>query len=439
MRSRLPLLRDLPREVAVLTVVAFCVALGFGIVLPSIPIFARTFGVSNLAAAAVVSAFALVRFVSSPAAGSLVVRFGERATLAVGLGIVAVSSALAGLSQSYPQLLILRGLGGFGSAMFTVAAQALILRVTLPEQRGRASAAWSGGFLIGGVVGPAVGGIVVAWSIRAPFFVYAATVSAAAIVALVFLSASTLRQREAEVARVEAGGAVTTDTVTDGSETATVDPDHRGWPALREALRSRAYQAALTTNMMTGLVTFGLRAALIPIFVVEGLRSEASLAAIGFLLAAAAQAAVLIPAGRRTDRVGRRPSILIGISMTVIGMVLITMSDVLTNDPAASTTPGVTLFLLAMAVMGFGSAFLSAAPAAVVGDVLRGRKGGSVIAAYQMVSDFGSVIGPLLAGFLVDAFDFDWAFAVGAGIAALSLITAIRMPETLNRVPRPQA
>ena len=429
MRSRVPLLRDLPREVAVLTVVAFCVALGFGIVLPSIPIFARTFGVSAFAAAAVVSVFALVRFVSSPAAGGLVVRLGERNTLAVGLIIVAVSSALAGLAQTYVQLLILRGFGGFGSAMFTVAAQALILRVTVPEQRGRASAAWSGGFLIGGVAGPAVGGLVVAWSIRAPFFVYAATVSAAAIVALVFLSASTLRAREAEVARVEAGGS---------PETAD-QPTLRGWPALREALQLRAYQAALATNMMTGLVTFGLRAALIPLFVVEGLRRDASVAAMGFLFAAAAQAAVLIPAGRRTDRVGRRPSILIGISMTVVGMVLITGSDAASNDPASSTTPGVVLFFVAMAVMGFGSAFLSAAPSAVVGDVLRGRKGGSVIAAYQMVSDFGSVIGPLLAGLLVDAFDFDWAFAVGAGIAALTLIPAIRMPETLSRVPRPTA
>ncbi|MGA1089577.1 MAG: MFS transporter, partial [Candidatus Nanopelagicales bacterium] len=70
MRSRLPLLKDLPVEVAVLASIAFFVALGFGIVIPSIPIFADSFGVSALAASAVVSAFALMRFVSSPFAGS---------------------------------------------------------------------------------------------------------------------------------------------------------------------------------------------------------------------------------------------------------------------------------------------------------------------------------------------------------------------------------
>ena len=44
----------MPREVAVLTAVAFAVAVGFGIVFPAIPLFAKEFGVSNTAAAAVV-------------------------------------------------------------------------------------------------------------------------------------------------------------------------------------------------------------------------------------------------------------------------------------------------------------------------------------------------------------------------------------------------
>ncbi|MEK9737008.1 MAG: MFS transporter [Candidatus Nanopelagicales bacterium] len=100
MRHRLPLLKDLPVEVAVLASIAFFVALGFGIVIPSIPIFAESFGVTALAASAVVSAFALMRFISSPLAGSLTNRLGERRVLATGLAIVAVSSALAGLSQS---------------------------------------------------------------------------------------------------------------------------------------------------------------------------------------------------------------------------------------------------------------------------------------------------------------------------------------------------
>ena len=110
--------QGLPREVAVLAAVAVAVAIGFGVVATALPEFARSFGVGKFWAGAVISAFALMRFVSALGGGRLVDSFGERIVLASGIGIVAVSTGLAGLSQSYSQLLILRGLGGIGSAMF---------------------------------------------------------------------------------------------------------------------------------------------------------------------------------------------------------------------------------------------------------------------------------------------------------------------------------
>ena len=113
----MPLLRDLPSEVRALAGVAFRVALGFGLVAPALPLFAAEFGVSKAAAGAVVSAFALMRLVMAPFVGRMVNAVGERVLLATGIGIVAVSSALAGLSQSYWQLLVLRGAGGAGARL----------------------------------------------------------------------------------------------------------------------------------------------------------------------------------------------------------------------------------------------------------------------------------------------------------------------------------
>jgi MFS transporter, DHA1 family, multidrug resistance protein len=144
--------------VGVLTAVAFAVAVGFGVVAPAIPVYAREFGVGRTAAGAVISAFAFMRLVSALGSGRLVNRIGERLVLAVGIGIVAVSSALAGLAQTYTQLIVLRGLGGIGSAMFTISAISLLLRVVDADQRGRANGLWQSGFLAGAIAGPAIGG-----------------------------------------------------------------------------------------------------------------------------------------------------------------------------------------------------------------------------------------------------------------------------------------
>ena len=398
-----------------LSAVAFCVALGFGILAPALPVFARSFGVSALEASSVISAFALVRFLTSPLSGALVDRLGERMVMSTGLIIVAASSALAGFSQTFTHLIVLRGLGGLGSSMFSVSAMALLLRVVETNQRGRAAGAFQGGFLLGGVAGPAVGGLVVAWSIRAPFFVYAITLTAAAIVALVFMAKSRLHAREEQVA----------------------DGESNKLRQLRTALRDRAYQAALGTNLITGFVLFGLRVSAVPLFVTEGMERGASFTGIGFLVSAAIQAVMLLPAGRIADTQGRRKAMLIGTIGTTAGMVVLTLTDVATNGWGTQAVAGTVLFLLAMAIQGVASAFLGSAPAAVVGDILGGHRGGIVVATFQMMADVGAVIGPLVAGLLIDQFDFDWAFAAGAVISLIAVILVIVMPETLNRARRP--
>ena len=408
---RTPLLKGLPKEVAVLSVIAFFVAIGFGILAPALPIFAKTFGVTALQASAVISVFALMRFVFAPVAGILVDRLGERIVLTSGLLIVATSSVIAGFSQTYLQLVAFRGIGGIGSSMFTVSALALLLRVVDSSQRGRAASAFQGGFLLGGVAGPAVGGIVVAFSIRAPFFVYAAALFMAALVTLVFLTRAKLLAREEAVSHGQ----------------------NNRMQELRGALKDKAYQAALGSNLITGFVSFGLRSSVVPLFVVEGLQRGASLSGFGFLAAAAVQALVLLPAGRMADTQGRRKALLYGTFATAIGMVVLTLSDAAVNGLGQAAMLGTILFLVSMAIQGFGAAFLGSAPSAVIGDVMGGKKGGIVVATFQMMSDVGAVIGPLAAGLLVDLFDFSWAFAFGALLAILPIFLVIRMPETLRR------
>ncbi len=385
------ILGDLPGEVGALSMVAFAVAVGFGIVSPVIPLFAQHFGVGATAAGAVISAFAFMRLLSAPAGGRLVDRFGERSVLAVGLVVVAVSSLLAGFAQTYMQLLVLRGVGGVGSAMFTVSAVSLLLRVVRPDQRGRATSMWQGGFLIGGLSGPAIGGVLAGISLRAPFFVYAGTLGAATVVTVMALSGTKLRDR------VEQG------------ETVRMQ--------LRTALRLPAYRAALAVNLGTGWAIFGVRSAVIPLFVADALGKSPFWVGMGFFVGSAAQAAALWPAARTVDRIGRKPAMLTGSLVAAAAVVVLAVWESLP------------VFLLAMAVYGAAAAFLGSAPAATVGDVVHGR-GGTVVAVFQMASDLGAVTGPLVAGWLIDGFSFGAAFWTTAAILLLGTAMTLRMPET---------
>ena len=172
----------MPRPVLVLAVIGFLVALGFGIVSPVLPVFARTFGVSTLAAGAVASSFALVRVASLPLAARLARLFAERRVIVAGVLIVAVSSAVCAAATSYWQFLLARAAGGIGSAMFTIGATTLLFSVTPADRLGRASGMFNGGFVLGGMTGPVLGGLLAGSSLRAPFVVYAVGLGVAGIV-----------------------------------------------------------------------------------------------------------------------------------------------------------------------------------------------------------------------------------------------------------------
>ena len=139
--------KDLPREVTALTAASFFVAVGFGIVLPAIPIFARTFGVSNTAIGLIISMFAITRFASGLISGKLVDLFGEKTVFTIGVLMVAIFVFLAGLSTTYNQLLFFRAAGGLGSSMFSVAAGSVIMRSVDDSHRGRAQSVYNGAFL----------------------------------------------------------------------------------------------------------------------------------------------------------------------------------------------------------------------------------------------------------------------------------------------------
>jgi DHA1 family multidrug resistance protein-like MFS transporter len=314
---------------------------------------------------------------------------GERAILSIGIGIVALSSGLVGLAQNYPQLLILRGIGGIGSAMFTVSAMTLLIGSTSTAMRARSIGFYQGGFLIGGMTGPALGGLLATISLTAPFFFYAGTLAVAGIVGVLLLKPRTV--------------AVTTD-----SGAAVSIP-------FREVLRDRGYRAACIANFAQGWTSFGVRNSLVPVLIVEVLRGPSAWTGIAFAFSAVAQTVALAPAARFIDVVGRKPAIVGSFAVAAVTI---------------AAVPFVTNFLALTALLclyGVAAAFMGTAPAAAVGDAA-GVAGGRPVAVFSMFSDFGAIIGPLVAGFLADTVSYPVAFAVGAVFFAGASAYALRMP-----------
>lgn len=419
--------------------VAFCIALGFGVVAPAIPLFAEQFGVSASAAGAVVSAFALMRLVSGLAAGRLVDLIGMRTGLIIGLAAVGISSLFAGLAQSYSQLLILRGIGGVGSAIFGVAAISVVLHVAGAHIRGQAMSIYRSGFITGGIAGPAVGGAVLGLSYRAPFFLYAGTLVLSGVVALLFLqrpsraarrAAASAESKEGASEEVvdhalleEAAPAAATPpeaSPTDDAPSTSVAPE----PTFRQVLRTTEYQVALTSNLAVGLAILGLRSTVVPLLIVDEIGAAPGWAAMAFFFSAIVETALMFPAGRWSDRVGRRPALLIGAFVSAGGLAVLGVGR---NLP---------LVMVGMTIFGAGSAYLGVVPAALVGDVL-GKRGGTVIAVFNMANDFGVVVGPVIAGWLVDRGSYGMAFGFGAAILVMVGLGGLRLPRGLPRAAQP--
>ncbi|HJD50387.1 MAG TPA: MFS transporter, partial [Candidatus Rothia avistercoris] len=146
-----------PTQIKVLIAASFLIALGYGLVAPVLPGFARSFDVGAMAATFVVSAFALSRLAFAPASGRLISRFGERRIYSAGLIIVGLGSIGAGLSVNYPMLIASRIVGGTGSVMFTVAAMGILVRNSPPTIRGKVSGYFATSFLLGNILGPVLG------------------------------------------------------------------------------------------------------------------------------------------------------------------------------------------------------------------------------------------------------------------------------------------
>ena len=389
----------LPPEVWILITANAVIALGYGVVSPVLPQYARNFGVSISAATFVITAFAAMRLCFAPVSGLLVQRLGERRIYVTGILIVALSTGACAFAESYWQLLFFRSLGGIGSTMFFVSSLGLMIRVSPEDARGRVAGMFSTAFLVGSVGGPVLGSLTAGLGLSVPFVIYGVALLVAAAVVFFSLRNSSLAA-----------------------------PDRNAEPAvtLRVALQQKAYRAALLSNFATGWSVFGLRMALVPLFVAEMLGHDARLAGIALAVFAAGNVSAVIPSGYLSDRIGRRTLLIIGLSVSAVATAIVGW---------ASSFP---LFLAGAFVAGAAAGMFSSPQQAAVADIIGSKaRAGTALATFQMMADLGSIMGSFAVGQIAQHVSFGAAFVISGGVLMAGAAGWVLAPETRRRPAEP--
>ena len=156
------------RAVAVVVAVVFVDLLGFGVIIPVLPFYVRSFGVSDVFIGLLAASYSLAQFGAAPVLGRISDERGRRPVLMFSVGVAAVAwlvfgfaaevGAAAGTTAGLVVLFGARLLAGAAGGNIA-AAQAYIADVTPPERRAGALGLVGAAFGLGFVFGPAVGGL----------------------------------------------------------------------------------------------------------------------------------------------------------------------------------------------------------------------------------------------------------------------------------------
>lgn len=395
--------------VRVIILIVFVVMLGFGIIAPILPLYARSFGVSYQTASLLISVFPFARLIFDPVAGPIIDRYGERRSAIVGVLIVGVSALLAGLAPTFLLAVVFRGAGGGGSAVFLAALYSYLLKVVPSERMARTLSVFYGSLNVGIIAGGPIGGFVAqTFGLASPLILYSG---------LCLVSAG-LYVRFMRDAPGRTNAAVDKPSSPDDGR---LPLRRRLWGQIEALLRTPAFVTVLMLNVAFFWFVAGAYDTLVPLFAKERLGMSTVGVGVVFTIAVAAEFLVLYPTASVADRTGRKRVVLP--SMAALALLGATLGW------AASP---IALGVL-MGLVGLASGAVASTPAAMLSDVAPPEDSGMAVGLFRFAGDLGFVLGPLIGGIVAGQFGFKAAFIVMGVPALIGLLFALRTPETLKK------
>lgn len=359
--------------------------MGFGIVLPILPLYAERYGARPATAGALVASFSLAQLLFAPVWGKVSDRYGRKPVLIVSLVGTAIGSLVTGLAGALWVLFLGRLLDGASGASVSV-AQAAVTDVAAPAERARLLGLLGAAFGLGFVFGPALGGLAALGGPHVPFLLAAALAAANAVVAARRLPETKPASASVRI-RVPQGDA---------------DPD-----------RSSGIRGLVLISFV-GLVAFSAFEATFALFGERRLgfrlaSSGAVFAGIGVLIAIV-QATVIRPANARF---GERRTLQLGLLLNAIGLLVL-----------APTHHWLTL-VVALVLLTFGQGLVMPTVTSAVAGRAHEERRATTLGFQQSAGGLARVIGPLGGGLLFQHVGIPAPYIVGA---ALMVVAGILVP-----------
>ena len=379
---------------------ALIVAIANGMLVPVVPLYAASFGVSYGSIGLLLAGEALGALLSDIPAGMLIRRGGTRRAMLLGLLCTVLATAALFWAGSVAEALIYRLLAGIGMALLSVSRHAYVAGMTAVANRGRAISLFGGTMRIGRFAGPAIGGtFAAALGLRAAFVLASGAYAVALVVVALFL--------HPEQAASEAGAP---------------KPAPRRTTILSDLRKRYRLLATAGAAQILAMAIRAGRRTIIPLYAADVICLDVQ--AIGYIvsISSAVDMSLFYPAGLIMDRLGRKYAIVPSFLIQALGMALV---------PFTATYAG----LLAVSVlMGFGNGLGSGTMMTLGADLAPEGARGEFLGVWRLIGDIGITGGPLAVGGVADLFALHMSAWVVAGIGlAAGLVFGLLVPETLNR------
>ncbi len=360
----------------------FFLAFAQGVVLPTMPLYAKEFDPSLARISIAVAALAFGTMLADMPAGIMLQRMGRRPMMLLGAGLVAASSVGLAIAHAYPELVLYRLIGGFGTACWGVSRLAFMTDAVPIANRGRALSTFGGIQRIGTFAGPATGGFVAGiFDLRASFALAAALAVTATAVSFLFVPETR------PVTTVTARGR---------------------WRVLGGVLRHhyKDFLGASAAQVFAQMIRSG-RQLIVPLYGANVIGLGAP--AIGAIVSISAVIDMsLIPS-----------FLVMGLGMAILPF-----------------TNSFTTLLIATGIIGLGNGLGSGTMMTLGADLAPREAAGEFLGLWRFVGDAGQMGGPLAVGGIADAAGFMATAFVLAGIGVLTAGTIyVAVQETLQERP----